>query len=46
MGYPKHSAAILIMTELLDLQFASSTHVSTFKKFDIGSNGQHVAMSV
>ena len=46
MGYPEHSDAILIVTELLDLQFTSSTHVSTFQNFDIGSNGQHVAMSV
>lgn len=43
MGYPEHSDAILIVTEL---QFTSSTHVSTFQNFDIGSNGQHVAMSV
>ena len=39
MGYPEHSDAILIVTELLDPQFTSSTHVSTFQIFYIGSNG-------
>lgn len=46
MGYPENSDAILLMTEILDLQFTSSTHVSTLPNFDIGSNGQHVAMSI